>query len=599
MRAVLTGILAAVVSVSSLYSGHSPASADPGQTGRWQVPFWEGGSSPYDPPSLETSAAHATAVSAVALPDGRILYWNGIEGSEKVETAFAADAVATAENSRAKILDLRSGTPEFSDPTFARGVTDEASPALDDMFCADQKHLYDGTVLITGGTEWRDLDLFGDRDSKIFDPANDTFTPVGGMERGRWYPSLVTLPDGRVGVFSGVEQLVNSVRPDPAFSQVKDVEIFDPASRTWSHAGSSPFSLPLFARLHLLPGGSVFFGGVGQTWNPFGETPDEATWALQRLWDSKTHEWGVVGPSKYGVRGGAFSVLLRLEGTYRDARILIAGGTLGPSPGSYVATTLSEEVGIRDGMVFNPGERKGPLDGLLGDQTQLRNRRWYGSGVLLPTGEVIAFSGGDLDGVLDPGSEEAVRMAELYDPTTGQWRELSAGARDRTYHNTAVLLADGRLLVGGHSPIPAHYHRHDNPLTRSNNFKDSTFEIFEPPYLFRGSRPEIKKAESIASGRRLQIIPGGSTAAAEIDELVLVRLPAVTHITDADQRAVVLHHRVNGDTLVAGLPNGGDGSVLPPGPYYLFLIRDGVPSVAKVVTVMPAGDGKVVFGQVS
>jgi hypothetical protein len=542
-------------------------------------------------------------VSVAALPDGRILYWNGLEGSEHAEN-FAVDAVAAAENSRARILDLRSGEPQFTVPTLERGTTADAKPADKDMFCSDQRLLYDGTVLIAGGTEWRDNDLWGDHETRIFDPSTDTFVEVDGMDHGRWYPSLVTLPDGRVLAISGVRQLINTFRPDPAFSQVKEAEIFDPETRTWSAAGTSPFSFPLFARVHLLPSGKVFYGGLGQTWNPFGETADEATWGVQRLYDPSTGEWELVGAAKYGARGGAFSVLLRLEPPYDTARVLMGGGTLGPAPGSFAATTISEVVTITGDEVTNePGSPKAPLAGeLAGDPTQLRNARWFSSGVLLPTGEVLALSGGDTDGVVDPGSEEAVRMAELYDPATNTWRELSEGIRDRTYHNTAVLLADGRVLVGGHSPLPAHYQRHDNPLVRSNNFKDATFEIYSPPYLSRGPRPEIT---SVHGGNHLVIELGATTDPETVTDVVLTRIPTSTHVTDADQRAVELELTGRPDprsgVVVASLPNDGDGRIVPPGPYYLFVLSDTgqgpVPSVAKVVFIEPAGGGGKVIAR--
>lgn len=607
----LVGLLAVLVMIIAPTFSVADEHPNPGEVGEWSAPFWEGGSDPFDPPDMDKSARFATAVSVAPLPDGRIVYWSGIEGSEHVETAFAGEAVEVSENSRAKLLDLRSASPQFDDPIHERGSTDEdrtdldgdglttgpGEGALDDMFCADLEWLYDGTLLITGGTEWRDGDLWGDQDTKVFNPRNDTFTQLDNFEdtegkqmaKGRWYPTLVTLPDGRIAVFSGVEQLVNSVRPDPGFSQVKEVEVFDPATRTWSDAGASQFSLPLFSRMHLLPNGKIFFGGVGQTWGPFGETPDEATWTLQRFYNPSSQSFELKGPAKYGVRGGAFSTLLKLEPPYDTAEILIAGGTLGPSPSSFVATSLSEVVTIE-------GERVSNESGI----NRMQNRRWYSSGVLLPTGEVIALSGGDTDEVVDPGSEAAVRMAEIFDPEAGTWSNLSEASRERTYHNSAALLRDGTILVGGHSPIPAHYHKHDNPVTRANNFKDSTFEIYSPPYLFDeggnpAKRPSVADVTPTKSGTGLDVVLGRGTKPDSVSELVLVRVPSATHTVDSDQRAVALEFSVTrSGHLLADLPNGGNGSVLPPGPYYLFALNGKVPSVAEIVWVLPSGDGKLV-----
>ena len=63
-----------------------------------------------------------------------------------------------------------------------------------------------------------------------------------------------------------------------------------------------------------------------------------------------------------------------------------------------------------------------------------------------PTGEVMAFSGADRDEVAAPGSRSPVQQAELFDPKTGDWRPLASAHRPRTYHNTAALLPDGRVL---------------------------------------------------------------------------------------------------------------------------------------------------------
>ncbi len=608
MRSRLVAILMMILISMAAF----PARAeDPILVGRWSEPFWEGGALAYDPPSAEKSRLFPTAASAVALPDGRLLYWNALEGSENGDLWVGrSDGTAAIENSRTRILDLRSDDPRWTIPTRERGVTDDARDqgpyATKDYFCGDQKLLYDGTLLIAGGSEWRfDMqrdptgsDVYGDDEARVFDPTTDSFRSVAPMREARWYPSLVTLADGRGMVASGVKRLGGSfAEVGTSFSQVRLNEVYDPATETWTDAGTSEWSLPLYPRLHLLPDGTVFFGGNGQTWGQLGETPDMATWASNRTYDPATQKWTIVGPSRYGVRGSASSVLLRLEPPYDHADILVAGGTLGASPGSWAATTVSEVVRWTPEGIASNGKTKDPFAGLNGDHTQLRSPRWLGSGVVLPTGEVLLMNGGDLDDTVDPGAAAAVRTPELYDPATGTWRPLVPGSRDRVYHNSAVLLADGRVLVGGHAPHTAHYTRHDNTATRSNNFRDSTFEIYEPPYLFRGARPVINSM-AISADRRSLIVD-----ATNGDEVVLVRLGSVTHGQDADTRAVVLERTLNADgTVTAALPRSGAGAIAPPGPYYVFVNRLGpdgsVPSVAQTILVQPdSGTGGVVFAR--
>lgn len=573
-------------------------------SGRWSAPFWEGGDDAYDPPSLERAKRFPTAATAIVLPDGRVVYWSALEGSEDGELYIGNDdGTAATENARVRILDLRSGTPQWKIPNLERGSTekgkDQGRVATKDLFCADQKILYSGEVLTAGGSEWRfDLandpagsDLYGDDESRIFDPSTDSFRDVDQMDSQRWYPTLTTLPDGRVLVTGGVTRLLGAPADGgTSWAQVRTNEIFDPLTERWEPAGQTDLSFPLYPRLHLLPDGNVFFGGAGQTWGQFGEAPDEAAWNLQRTYSPASRSWDVGTAARYGARGGATSTLLRLEAPYDKADILIAGGTLLPAPGTWAGTTLSDVVRWEGGRTRSLGEPASPFAGLAGDATQLRNRRWFGTSVMLPTGEVLLMNGGDVDDTWDPGATAAVRTPELYDPTTNTWRELAAGGRDRVYHSSAVLLPDGRVLVGGHAPHPAHYTRHDNPLTRSNNFKDATFEIFEPPYLFRGDRPVIGSFD--VSPDAVVLDASGAS------EVVLVRMGAVTHGQDSDMRAVVLEHTVGDDgSITARLPRNGDGAIVPPGAYFVFAnSADGVPSIARTVLVQPdPATGRVVF----
>jgi hypothetical protein len=577
----------AVGSWSGQPAGAAPADP-PASAGEWLAPFSEGGPN-FRPTNNEEADRFPTAVSVAVLPDGRVLYWNGLEGTEHIETHVAVDGGKWAGNSRSRILHLWTGTP------LRRGTPRWTVPGPEDggagdMFCADQKILPDGRVVIAGGTEWTTepavagtglTELYGRRDTRIFNPRTNRFELARRMKNRRWYPSLVTLGDGRILALSGVVQLAKSA----GTQQVRQPEVFDPRRMKWAGAGpTASKSLPLYPRVHLLPDGQVFYSGAGQMWGPFGESYDQALWNLQARYDPRGEQWQVLGPAAYGARNGAFSVLLPLRPPYTTARVLVAGGTLGTSPGSYLATDLTELVTIDTRGTRRPGDdlvsrTPGP---------RLSHRRWFSSGVILPDGTVGVFSGADADGVVDPGSERAVKAAELYDPTTNTFGELSAGLRERGYHNSAALLPDGSVLIGGHSPLPSHYVRHGvaGMPGAASNFKDPSFEIYRPPYFFRGSRPRIVAApNAIGWGREFSV---GTLDAARIVSAVLIRLPAATHTVDADQRAVFLKiTRRAGSTLVLRTP--GNRAVLPPGPYYLFLNARSelgpVPSTAAVVRI--------------
>jgi hypothetical protein len=577
------GLLVASLGSAPLAAG---SAKKPQAVGRWSRPFAEMPRFAKRPPkNIKESLKIPPAVSAAVLPDGRIVYWGGLEGIENGTAPVAADGGRAIIESRVRVLDIRNGKPRWSKSR------PEAGPAHD-LFCADQRLLPSGDLLAVGGTIWRPdpvdltpvmgqdgpaggtVELFGSNAVRLFDPSNDRWRRGRQfMEHHRWYPTLITMGSGNLLIASGVARLVYNY----SGQNVQEIETYDPANGKVKELGDgATTSLPLFPRLHLLPDGQVFYGGVGQMWGPFGQSVDEALWAFHKAFDPKEKTWTTYGMGPYGARSGAFSILLPLKPPYKKAKILVGGGTLGSSPGSYVANDLTEIITAEKGS--SSGE-EGP---------RLTTPRWYSSGVLLPDGDVVALSGADRDEVVLPGSESPVTRAEIFDGKG--WTELASARRVRTYHNTAILLADGSILVGGHAPINTGYGpTGDNsmePVTGTHNLKDPSFEIFKPPYLFRGSRPRIEDVQKgIAWGKSFRV---GTPDARSVKKVVLMRLPAVTHITDADQRSVELPFDADGeDALRVQTPS--NRNVAPPGFYYLFLLKgDGkglTPSKARIVRV--------------
>src|SRR5439155_22528008 len=85
--------------------------------------------------------------------------------------------------------------------------------------------------------------------------------------------------------------------------------------------------------------------------------------------------------------------------------VLVAGGAIGVSPDTYLATAISQMVTLK-----KSGDGWSTAVAQTGDLT---NRRWFSSSVLLPNGQVLMFNGADKDEVILPGSEMPVHQAEL------------------------------------------------------------------------------------------------------------------------------------------------------------------------------------------
>jgi hypothetical protein len=618
----------------------------PDIVGQWTDPFEEGGAGlPRCQPANDGSGfvvCKPTAQAAAVLNDGRIFYFNGLESQENTRGPSPFSLAPSSRNSQARILDLRSGTPQFEvpkqdrggqtnpnitpghksydDPLGALGVPgrpgdgfvgstwgelggpphdptsspDDVSDNDGDMFCADLTTLPDGRLLIAGGTDFYNepavldrnqgdpadvgvIEIEGLRNTNLFDPKTNSFSPGGHMKYGRWYPNVVIGPDGRPTVFSGVTQVVT----DTQASQVRRTETYHANTNTWeeNYAGSeSESALPMSPRIILTPDGKFFYTGVGQMWGPFGEAADEALYALQQSYDPSSKTWEIKGLAPLGARSGAFVTPLTMDPPYDQMTIITWGGTLGPPPGNWFPanpfTTLT--------TVDKGGNVNSRITG------NLNHARWFSSGILLPDGQVLTVGGTDKDEVIDPGTGIAVHASELYNPAIGVWNEVASHARDRGYHNSALLLPDMRVLLGGNAPGGAHYAgaNQDQPGPFSNNDNDPSFEVWSPPYLFRGARPSITRAQAgLAYGEKFVI---GTPDADGIESVLLMRVPSPEHVIDSDQRSLRLEFmRTDANKLEAVAPPSGD--VAPPGSYYLVVNRKTlsgpVPSVARIVNV--------------
>ncbi|HEX3829868.1 MAG TPA: galactose oxidase-like domain-containing protein [Sporichthyaceae bacterium] len=215
------------------------------------------------------------------------------------------------------------------------------------------------------------------------------------------------------------------------------------------------------------------------------------------------------------------------------ARFLSAGGVYGVTPGTYLGTATSTLTSIDnskgDVMTSEPSG-------------SLHQGRWYGSGVALPTGGVWLVSVANRDHVDFPGSEVADLGTEFWTPQTGKWSETAAQTHARTYHNSAILMPDGRVLVGGHAPIGTFYGPpSDGPaqLGLAPAYLDPTFQVFSPPYLFWGPRPALKSVDPMMHTNSTVTVevekPG------DISSIRLVRNGSYTHLINGDQRTVELN----------------------------------------------------------
>jgi hypothetical protein len=131
-----------------------------------------------------------------------------------------------------------------------------------------------------------------------------------------------------------------------------------------------------------------------------------------------------------------------------------------------------------------------------------------------------------------------------------------------------LLLPDGRVLHAGGG---------DGGGTVEN----LNYELYSPPYLFRGARPVVSGAtpDAVAYGQSLVVeTPDG----AGITKVAFIRSGSVTHALDWGSRLVPLSFSQVTGGLAVTIP--ASRMTAPPGPYMLFLVNgNGVPSVGRIM----------------
>jgi sugar lactone lactonase YvrE len=414
-------------------------------------------------------------------------------------------------------------------------------PTPTDVFCAGQTILPDGRVLVAGGTERYDP-FVGLKTALIFDPISEQWMFVHPMKNGRWYPTLLTLGDGRAMATSG--------------GGAPEDEIYDNAVG-WTTAGPGT-GWPLYPHLHLLKDGRMFHSGMrlgGSGMQPGFLNP--TTGAYTPLPPA-----AIPASFNFGSRDQGATVLLP---PVQTQKIMVMGG----------GNPSINAVHIIDTDAATPAYVAAP---------SMLRRRIHVNAVILPDRSVVATGGsGEAENALTASTE-----AEIYDPATNTWTTGARARVARLYHSIAVLLPDARVLTAG-----------SNPSRRNDEMR---LEIYHPPYLFRGPRPCIEQApKRVTLGASFSVhVPN----AADIKWISFIRPMATTHSYDSDQRLVDIPFRRNGTCrLNAQMP--ANPNLVPPGHYMLFVVnKRGVPSIARWVHVVakaepaepPLKHGDIVVG---
>lgn len=394
------------------------------------------------------------------------------------------------------------------------------------VFAGGHAFLPDGRLLVTGGQSIRNLAApRGTPHTNIFDYRSNRWQRVENMKAGRWYPTATTLANG--------EMLTVGGNNDQGATN-QDVQVWK-TTGGWRYLGRRKMSL--YPGMFQAPNGEVFYAG-----------PKPQTAFL----NSSTGRW----------RDGPYNRFMRADNIktvpsvmYDGVVLTIGGGNVG-SQGGFTAASEAESVDLN--AAAPQWRRVAPM----------ANPRRHHNATLLPD-KTVLVTGGQREGYNEHPIEEAgVRPAELYDPASERWSTLSSLKVPRGYHSTATLLPDGRVLVAG---------------TGNGAAEDQyNAQIFSPPYLFKGPRPQIVSAPKSVNWDEEFAVE--TPHAPRIGSVRLIRLGSTTHSFDMNTRLNTLRFSRDSGELSVTAPRSGN--VAPPGHYMLFVLdREGVPSVAKIISV--------------
>jgi Domain of unknown function (DUF1929) len=399
------------------------------------------------------------------------------------------------------------------------------------LFCAGFTHAADGTLITAGGNIGQGLPI---RSSFAYNYTTGVWKRLADMSQARWYSSATNLSNGEILAIGAYTDLP---------------EVFDGVSwRTLTGAQEPAYNV-FYPWTQAAPNGKVFYAGPHPSLS-FLDTAGTGHIDYKGQRDTLIRDYG-----SYAM--------------YDTGKLLVAGGNKSDaSAGVIDINTDTPSVAATGSMKY--GRRQHNL-------------------TLLADGQVLA-TGGNSNGTDLIDLNAGVYPAEVWNPTTGLWKELQPLKITRQYHSFGLLLPDGRVMVGGGG-----YCCDTKEAPNNASIDNPNVEYFSPPYLFdvtgaAASRPAINAAPAkLEYNVPFDVNLSSLGAGSRIAKLHLIRLGSVTHSVNMEQRLTPLAFTTQGlaaqgRTLKATSPL--NANITPPGYYMLIAVNDqGVPSVARMVQV--------------
>ncbi|GER57054.1 glyoxal oxidase-related protein [Striga asiatica] len=457
-------------------------------------------------------------------------------------------------------LDCTAHSVEYNPSSLQNAPSVRPLMVLTDVWCSSGAVSPDGTLAQAGG--FND----GDRVVRLFppcsDPSCDWREVPSSLSRRRWYATSHILPDGRQIIVGGRRQFNYEFYPKSPSSSAASA--YNLPFLVETNDGSSENNLYPFVLLNT--DGNLFIFA-----NNRAILFDYKNDKLVRTYPT------IPGgdPRNYPSSGSA--VLLPLT---NQPEVLLCGGAPRGSfervrRGKFVpALDTCARIRLNDPNPKWAMERM-PMGRVMSDM------------VLLPDGNVLIVNGaGSGTAGWENGRDPVLSPLVYYpDRRVGSRFEVQKPSTiPRMYHSSAVLLRDGRVLVGGSNPHI--YYNFTGVLYPT----DLSLESFSPSYLDRSYgylRPRVVSPASqsgIAYGQQVPIRFAIPTGRLDWDSVrVTMVAPAfATHSFSMNQRLLVLTRldmkAVGVSTYQVRVVAPGSGNLAPSGYYMVFVVHRNIPS---------------------
>ncbi|MCO5585561.1 hypothetical protein L7F22_039495 [Adiantum nelumboides] len=438
-----------------------------------------------------------------------------------------------------------------------------------DTWCSSAQFLPDGTLLHTGG------DFDGLTKIRKFAPC----PPQDGascdweelsdsqLAAGRWYATNQLLPDGRIIIIGGRLQFTAEFYPAGPDSSLLDLPFLKQVQDQQMDN--------LYPFVHLLPDGNLFI---------FANT-DAILYDYMSGSIVRTYPRLEGNPRNYPSAGSSAMLALDAANEFANAEVVVCGGA---QFGAFLMSDVDRPAGGNCGRIMATDLAPAWA---LEDMPFLRV---MGEMVMLPTGDVLIINGAQSGAQGFNLADNPCLHPVLYQPSAAaglRFMTLEPSETPRMYHSTANLLPDARILVAGSNPN--YYYNFSGPFPTQ-----LMLEAFSPEYLSAGLadlRPMITGAPEVAEyGAEFEVQFTVALPVTGIVEVNLVSAPFSTHSFSQGQRLLKLavesaqpQPQSLAYSSVATAPPSA--LVAPPSFYMLFLVNQGIPSVATWIQVGGSG----------